>query len=110
MVPLQIRTIKEQTPHKLENVKKLIIGGAALRDDDLDYLEHLHNACYASYGMTETVSHIALQRLNGVNKKDYFEVLPGVIIDEDDRGCLSVKGVVSNGEELITNDVVKFGL
>jgi O-succinylbenzoic acid--CoA ligase len=57
--------------------------------------------------MTETVSHIALRKLNGVEKSDIFRVLPQIQISQDARGCLQIQGEVTNNKLLITNDLVE---
>jgi O-succinylbenzoic acid--CoA ligase len=56
--------------------------------------------------MTETISHIALKKLNGPDRSDYFTVLNGVKIAADDRGCLIVEAPLLSAEKLVTNDIV----
>jgi O-succinylbenzoic acid--CoA ligase len=56
--------------------------------------------------MTETVSHIALMRLNGINASNKFQLLDGISADTDDRGCIKVKGDVTNNQWIQTNDIV----
>jgi o-succinylbenzoate---CoA ligase len=62
---------------------------------------------YASYGMTETVSHVALRQLNGPFASNAFTFLPGISYGTDERGCLFVSGLVTNGEMVQTNDLVE---
>ncbi|MFC0182844.1 hypothetical protein ACFFJX_09820 [Pseudarcicella hirudinis] len=55
---------------------------------------------FSTYGMTETVSHIAVRRLNGIDKTSSFEVLNGVKkIDIDDRNCLNIVAAAGNFEK-----------
>ena len=61
---------------------------------------------YHTYGMTETATHIALRRLNGPERSDAFVPLPGVELALDDRGCLAIRGAVTAGAWLQTNDIV----
>ncbi len=91
---------------KLKYLKKVIIGGGPVNDHLYSTLQNHSFEAYETYGMTETLSHVAIRRLNGNNPQKYFYPLPGVRIMRDDRGCLilNVKGV-TNGN-LITNDVV----
>ena len=62
---------------------------------------------YSTYGMTETVSHIAIRRLNGENKSGNFQVLEGVTIGVDERNCLNIIADASNNELIQTNDIVE---
>lgn len=109
MVPLQIQTIIEEGGKaltKLNSMKALIIGGAPVSYSLLQEIEKLKVPIYATYGMTETVSHIALKKLNGVNRSDYFQLLDGIEIKLDNRGCLIIKGDVTNNQTIITNDII----
>jgi O-succinylbenzoic acid--CoA ligase len=69
-------------------------------------IEILRAHIFATYGMTETVSHIALQLINGPLKSEYFKILPGVKIHTDERGCLQIKTPFLS-EEIATNDIVE---
>ncbi|MEO7990603.1 MAG: acyl-CoA synthetase, partial [Chryseolinea sp.] len=61
---------------------------------------------YATYGMTETVSHIALQKLNGPSSSEFFQTLSGVEIKLDDRNCLIIKAPYLK-EVIHTNDIAE---
>jgi O-succinylbenzoic acid--CoA ligase len=56
--------------------------------------------------MTETISHIALQRLNGKSEQEYFEVFERIDIRIDNRGCLCIKANYLD-KEIITNDLAE---
>ena len=56
--------------------------------------------------MTETITHIALQRLNGIHRQDSFETLPGIKIDTDERGCLLIHADHLGSKPIVTNDLV----
>ncbi len=107
-VPYQLETILNSTHSiRLGKLKHSIIGGAPL---DLKTRKALHSmACkfYATYGMTETLSHIALQQLNGEQSQDYFEVLDKIAISKDGRGCLTIHANYLGPEKIITNDLVE---
>ncbi|MEX1190951.1 MAG: AMP-binding protein [Brumimicrobium sp.] len=64
MVPLQVETILKETPEKLDLIKYLIIGGAPVSSTLEKQLQKSKCIAYSTYGMTETVSHIALKRLD----------------------------------------------
>jgi O-succinylbenzoic acid--CoA ligase len=104
-VPYQIENILEsKNTHSFNRVEKAIIGGAPLNKKTIEGLDGFQCKSWATYGMTETISHIALQLLTGEQKQNFFETLPGITIDLDDRGCL-VLCVPYLPERIITNDV-----
>ncbi|RZK50925.1 MAG: acyl-CoA synthetase, partial [Hymenobacter sp.] len=59
---------------------------------------------YLTYGMTETASHMALRRLNGPQASPHYQVLPGLHLSQDERGCLTVRGDVTDDQLVVTND------
>jgi o-succinylbenzoate---CoA ligase len=110
LVPLQMQTILTETPQFipfLDSAKAIIIGGAAVSYALQTQLQILKSPVYSTYGMTETVSHIALQKLNGIDKQTYFQVLQGIEIQTDARNCLQIKAQVTDDKWLITNDLVE---
>lgn len=107
LVPYQVNTILESKhPHLLNNVDKILIGGAPLSSGDIERLDRFQCACYETYGMTETVSHIALRLVNTKLKQPHFEVLPGVRISQDERGCLVISADYLQ-KQVVTNDLVE---
>lgn len=111
LVPLQIQQIIEDGGvglQKLNAMKAVIVGGAAVNLALQDQIKQLKVPTFATYGMTETVSHIAIKKLNGIPQNtDEFEVLSGVEIKTDQRSCLAIKAAASNHEWIFTNDVVE---
>lgn len=110
LVPLQLQTILEQTPEKLpvmNQMKAILVGGAATSPALEEALQLIQTPVYATYGMTETVSHVALRRLNGPQATDYFTALPEVTLGIDERGCLHITAAASNFQRIQTNDVVE---
>lgn len=108
-VPLQIQTILEETPELipfLNKAKAIIIGGAKVSVHLYSLIKNTIKApVYATFGMTETVSHIALKQLNIDNEN--FNILNGIDVSIDERSCLKVKGEVTNNMWIQTNDIVK---
>lgn len=102
MIPLQLKN----TIDYIYNIKTLIIGGASISKPLEDAIQGLETKIYATYGMTETVSHVAVKAMNGKDKMNYFTVFPDVTISQDDRGCLIIDAPKVASEPLITNDVV----
>lgn len=107
LVPAQLTEILQSDSHpKLNEIRNIIIGGASLNEQTIKMASEFRGRIFATYGMTETVSHIALQPINGPFASDYFKVLPGVKINTDERGCLQIKTPFLN-EEIATNDIVE---
>lgn len=100
MVPMQAQnSLKE-----LKNVKKLIVGGARISASLEKELMKLPTQVYETYGMTETITHIAAKRVG----EKIFTVLPNVTISYDDRNCLVIHAPNIIAEEtVITNDLVE---
>lgn len=108
IVPLQLKTILKNSVSKnlLKKIDHVLIGGAALSDDLEKKLEIFPNAIYQTFGMTETASHFALRRISGSETYDSYQVLPGVRIEQDDRGCMTIEGDITGGKKIITNDLI----
>ncbi|MCS7003752.1 MAG: AMP-binding protein [Cytophagales bacterium] len=108
-VPLQLQNILQdpESVIKLNRMKKVLVGGAALPERVVQKLQSLSVEVWATYGMTETVSHIALQKLNGSDKQNFFVALPNVQLRTNDEGCLEIFGDVTNFQWITTRDVVE---
>lgn len=110
MVPMQFINALEnpETKNRLDHFEKILLGGAPVSVSLLHQIEGLKVAVYQSYGMTETVSHVALRWLNGSGGKDAYLILPRVDAGVDERGCLYVSGPMTLGNRIQTNDLVEF--
>ena len=108
LVPLQVKALLTTNKGRLllGSIKNIIVGGAAVEEGLISELQKVKANIFSTYGMTETVSHIALKKLNGDNKSDLFEVLEGVEIALDAHDCLRIKSAVTNNEWISTNDIV----
>ncbi len=62
---------------------------------------------YETYGMTETLTHVAIKPLNGPNISDLFRALDGIHFEKDDRGCLAIHASALNPVPIVTNDLVE---
>ncbi|MEZ4903071.1 MAG: AMP-binding protein [Spirosomataceae bacterium] len=108
-VPLQLQTLLEKNNHgRLNQLKVIIVGGAVVNSSLLAQIQTLKVPVFSTYGMTETVSHVALRKLNGEDASDYFQLLEGIEAATDERGCLRLKGAVTNEVWIQTNDVVEW--
>ena len=109
LVPYQLTTILQETPAKkmiLDFAKAILLGGAPVSAALEADLQALKAPVYLSYGMTETASHIALRRLNGAHPESLFTAFPGIALSQDERGCLTIRGDVTQNQTIITNDLV----
>lgn len=109
MVPLQIETTLDFGVHlnQLNNTRAILLGGAPVGDVLREKLQSLESKVYETYGMTETVSHIALKHINGKETQDYFKILPNVEIGMDERECLTIRSVLTDNQTFKTNDIVE---
>jgi O-succinylbenzoic acid--CoA ligase len=98
MVPLQAQNSIEE----LKNVKKLIVGGSKISLKLEKELLKLNTKSFETFGMTETVSHIAAKKVG----EKVFTVLPNVSVDIDDRRCLVIQARSVSDEKIVTNDLI----
>ncbi len=107
MVPLQVETCLEdfQTLVKLKKVSNLIIGGAPVSQNLKTRLMENNISAWQTYGMTETVSHIALAKIE--TGDSHYHTLPEVEIGQDERGALWIKSPMSRLDKIQSNDLVE---
>jgi len=104
MVPLQLRN----SINRLHLITKLIVGGGTVSKNLMNLVQEAHTQIYETYGMTETVSHIAVKQLNHLSAKaNIFKILPEIKITQDKRNCLVIDAPKLSSETIVTNDVVK---
>jgi O-succinylbenzoic acid--CoA ligase len=99
-----------QVPEERERlmaIKHLIIGGGAIDEAMAEELKSFPNAVWSTYGMTETLSHIALRRLSGPECSDWYTPFPSVGVSQDDDGCLVIDAPAVHDGILVTNDIVE---
>ena len=106
MVPLQVWNTLQVTEEReaLCRIRHLIIGGGAISQALEQELRTLPINVWSSYGMTETLSHIALRRIS----EDYYTPLPGITLRQDQDGCLIIDAPHLCPETLFTNDIAHF--
>ena len=84
----------------------MIIGGAPVDQGLVGKLRKVPTAIYETYGMTETITHIAVKEINPISKP-YFKVLPNVTVSTDSRGCLVIDAPKVSDTGIVTNDMVE---
>jgi O-succinylbenzoic acid--CoA ligase len=106
LTPMQVYRTLERTKGKdqLNRIKTLIVGGADLDEKLLQNLQDLKNIVYHTYGMTETLTHVALRRLNGSTPDPCFTAIPGVFFSTDSRDCLVIHDPALGNDVLETKD------
>ena len=109
MVPMQVhhslQTAEEKA--KLWGIRHLIIGGGAIDDELEKQLKDHPHAVWSTYGMTETLSHIALRRLNGPEASSWYTPFEGVAIRQNEDGCLVIDAPEVAESTLVTHDIVE---
>lgn len=100
MVPLQV----EQSFAALDRVKTLLIGGAPTPSTLKNKLATTKVNCFETYGMTETLTHIASRKLN--HSSGVYTPLPGVELSTDKRDCLVIEVPYLSDQKIVTNDLV----
>lgn len=104
-VPSQLTQLHEhQIKFVFEKITTVLVGGAAIEPRLEGLLQQCKNRIYHTYGMTETVSHVALREIHHDNM---FRALPGVQLKLNDEQCLCIKGEVTGGKWILTNDIAE---
>lgn len=108
MVPLQL----ENSLHEIDNIRLIIVGGAPVPYKLNQRLLEKRTNIFETYGMTETITHIAARHLNPPKEIHMeqrvrpFQTLPDVSIETNSRNCLVIKAPKISAGTIITNDIV----
>lgn len=103
MVPLQVANLVKEDSEAFSNIKKLIIGGSFIPEALHNEIQKMDTHIWQTYGMTETITHIALRKINGYDKSDMYSALPGVSLSLD-NGCIVVDAPHLGISGMKTND------
>ena len=109
MVPLQVYNSLQvpEEREKLRQIKHLIIGGGAIDDVLAAQLHDFPHAVWSTYGMTETLSHIALRRLNGLESSSWYTPLQGIKVTTNADDCLVIDAPMLCDSPIVTNDMAE---
>lgn len=99
MVPMQA----QNSLAELKNVKKMIVGGAKMSKSLEKSLLKGKTKVYETYGMTETITHIAAKKIG----EKAFSILPNIQISQNDKNCLVISAPKISDEPIVTNDLVE---
>lgn len=101
IVPAQIESIVKRN----QPISNIIVGGAPMSAEQEKQISHCASEAYATYGMTETCSHVALRNLS--YREDFYFALPDISFSLDERGCLIIDMPRYSFRRIITNDIVE---
>ena len=109
MVPLQVYSSLQvaEEAERLRSIRNLIIGGGAIDESLESRLRQFPNAVWSTYGMTETLSHIALRRISGEESSLWYSPFDSVDVGLASDGCLEIYAPAVNPEKLKTNDIAE---
>ncbi|MFD1294602.1 AMP-binding protein [Lutibacter holmesii] len=110
MVPLQMHN----SLNEMHKVKQLIVGGGVVSKELEHKIQSIPTSIFATYGMTETITHIAVKKLNNFTEatekreiQSFYKLLPNISINLDQRGCLVINAPKLSYEKVVTNDLVE---
>lgn len=109
MVPMQVYNSMKvpEECERLMQIKHLIIGGGAIDDALAAELKNFPNHVWSTYGMTETLSHIALRRLSGPDASEWYTPFPSVKVCLNEDDCLVIDAPQVCSNRLVTNDIAE---
>ena len=109
MVPMQVYNSLQvpEEKERLMQIRHLIIGGGAIDDALASALKTFPNHVWSTYGMTETLSHIALRRLNGPEASEWYTPFPSVKVSLNEDSCLVIDAPLVCPSRLVTNDIAE---
>ena len=109
MVPMQVYNSLQvpEEKERLMRIRHLIIGGGAIDDALAAALRTFPNHVWSTYGMTETLSHIALRRLNGPEASEWYTPFPSVKVSLNEDHCLVIDAPLVCPSRLVTNDIAE---
>jgi O-succinylbenzoic acid--CoA ligase len=105
MVPMQLMNILQSNVDQLNKIRINLIGGGPISDAAIEKLSLSGNNVYHTFGMTETISHIAVRSVGKLTESAYT-VLPQVDIDVVD-GKLVINDRLLQSGPILTNDLVE---
>ena len=108
MIPLQL----QKTMSYCDNIKTIIVGGASVSSNLKHAIQDIKTNVFETYGMTETITHIAVKKINNLcpaelDSASIFQILPNISITQDKRNCLVIEAPMLSEDKITTNDVVK---
>lgn len=108
MVPIQLhRAVQEDRALVERQFDTILLGGGPVSEALIEAVRGLTTAVFIGYGSTETVTHVALRRLNGPAPEDHFTAIGACHFARDPRGCLVIYTPHLSTTQHVTNDLVE---
>lgn len=92
---------------RLRKIRHLLLGGMAVTVELQRRLADFPHGVWSGYGMTETLSHIALRRINGADTTDCYTPFAGIELALSEAGTLRIKAPVLCPDVLTTTDMAE---
>ncbi len=105
--PMQVGVILQTHSEKFNSIKKVLVGGSAISNNLEQQMQQCTNQVFATYGMTETITHVAVRSVNGAHPSLNFQALPGVRFSTEENHCLIIEAAHLDNEKIVTNDIVR---
>lgn len=105
IAPIQLQGILENNPEKLSTIKKIIVGGGIISESLISLTKKNQITVYQTFGMTETISHIALRKV-GIETDERYHLVPNISISTIDNQ-LVITAPSLGIKELKTTDIVE---
>lgn len=107
LTPMQALSTLEVPDERaiFEQIPNIIIGGGAITPELHAALQSCQGKVFSTYGMTETLSHIAMRRLNGSEQSEWYSALQNVSVSQTQEGCLAIDAPALCPQPLSTNDL-----
>jgi o-succinylbenzoate---CoA ligase len=107
LVPYQLEAILKSPSSlsKLNKIKTVIVGGAKVSNSIIEKLQSHQTRFFETYGMTETITHVAVRSLNPLENN--FKALKGFSFSKDSRDCLVIRAGHLEIEPIVTTDIVE---
>ena len=106
LAPLQLQNLLERNAD-LSGFRCILVGGAPVGSDLRQLLRNAPPVIFETYGMTETLSHIAVRQIGGEHPEPYFRKIQDIELATDGDDCLRLRGAITKGNWLLTNDRVR---
>ncbi|MEZ4799262.1 MAG: AMP-binding protein [Flavobacteriales bacterium] len=104
--PMQVQYLLDHQSDLYSKIDSVIIGGGAISESLWQQISMLTNRSYATYGMTETSTHIAYQHISATNRRNHFSLIDSsIIINLDERGCVHFEVPYFDNLKVQTNDL-----
>ncbi|SHF58049.1 O-succinylbenzoic acid--CoA ligase [Mariniphaga anaerophila] len=110
MVPNQVSKILNTEPGEnswIRNIEQLLIGGSSVPQQVEKQLQNVSAACYSSYAMTETATHIALRKINGPDADSFYHCLNDINVQISAKECLRISMPGLSTQYIETTDLAE---